>query len=325
MSKRDYYQVLGVDKSASPEEIKSAYRKLARKLHPDVNKAADASAKFSELQEAYDALSDPERRTAYDRYGHNAPPRASPRPPGARQGQAVDVEDLGDMFEAFFGGRGYGGFGEEFSHWKDTAKKTGRGRATARGATAEAEITIPFMTAARGGTERIRLARETVPRTLDVRIPAGVSEGARLRIKGEGGVGRAGARGDLFLVVHVQPHPIFRREKGPDGQETLDLVLDLPLTISEATLGAKVTVPTLDGVVELTVPEGSSTGRKLRLRGQGIALESGERGDLYAQVRMVPPDADELSPADREALRRLGERLRSPRTGPGWSGAHGPG
>lgn len=315
MAKRDYYQVLGVGKGATQDEIRKAYRKLARELHPDVNKAADASAKFAEVQEAYDTLSEPTKRKQYDQFGHT-PPRGSGDPggvhyqwnagPGGRQD--MDAEDLSSMFDAFFGGRG-GGFA-------GAGKKSRRsGRAAPPAAdVSEHPLDITFMTAVRGGTEPLRLSVNGSTRTLDVTIPKGIATGAKLRVRGGAEIG------DVILTVRVGAHPIFRRSELAHGAapEGLDLYLDLPLTIAEATLGATVPTPTLDGSVELTVPPGTASGRKLRLRGRGIEDAQGRKGDLYAIVKVVPPDGTALSESEREVLQRISERGVSPREGQGW-------
>ena len=334
-SKRDLYEVLGVSRHATAEEIRAAHRKLARKLHPDINKGPDAAAKFAELQEAYEVLSDADKRKLYDQFGHaglGGAPAGSPGGPwgggagggagqrgqtytwtnvGGRGGPGqVDIGDASEIFEEMFGGGrpgqpfgGFGGFG-------------GRGRGAAgrarpmKGRDVEREIEVPFLDAIRGSTTSVRIARASGTQTIDVRIPAGTAEGAKLRIRGEGAEGESGgARGDLILQVRVAAHPVFRREGG-------DLIVDLPLTIAEAALGARVRVPTLTGSVDLTVPPGTSTGQRLRLRGQGIGKDIGGSGDLLASARIVAPK--DLSAEDRDALKAMGTRLTNPRTGPGW-------
>ena len=322
MAKKDLYEMLGVARGASAEEIKASYRKLARKFHPDVNKSPDAQAKFTELQHAYDVLSDESKRRMYDQYGEAAPSA----PGGGRGGANVkwsqsapgsvdfDNEELGAMFDAFFGGRsGFGGVGGP------AGGRAGRAPGRARPAEREAvvhthDMTVSFLTAARGGMERLRLSEGDRSRTIEVKIPAGIGQGAQLRVKGGGP-----DRSDLILTVHIGAHPLFRRGEGADLGRSLDLVVDLPLTIAEATLGATVSVPTLEAPVELRVPAGTASGRKLRVRGKGIRPESGEPGDLYAVVKVVPPDPSTLSEAERQMLRTLCERQPAPRAGPEWS------
>jgi curved DNA-binding protein len=347
MAKRDYYEVLGISKTASEDDIRKAYRKLARQFHPDVNKAADAQARFTEVQEAYDILSDAQKRKMYDRGGFGAFAGAGEQPGpgrgphytwsnvgGGRVGDAdVDLEDLGSMFEAFFGGSprgGGGGFGD-MGGFGGTSRRGG----AARGAKARArpgaepsspgaapamehEITVSFLTAARGGEERLRLTVNGKTRTIDVTIPRGINDGARLRVKG----GAAEGGSDLILTVRIGQHPLFRRSEFP-GQPAvgLDLYLDLPLTIAEATLGASVNIPTLDGMVELAIPAGTASGRKLRLRGRGVEDAKGGKGDLYAVVRIIPPEAGGLTEEDEQFLRTIAARGAAPRMGSLWTGS----
>jgi curved DNA-binding protein len=348
MAKRDYYEVLGISKTASEDDIRKAYRKLARQFHPDVNKAADAQARFTEVQEAYDVLSDPQKRKMYDRGGFGAFAGAGEQPGpgrgphytwsnvgGGRVGDAdVDLEDLGSMFEAFFGGSpraGGGGFGD-MGGFGGAGRRTGAAKgakARARGAepatpaaaAMEHEITVSFLTAARGGEERLRLSVNGKSRTIDVTIPKGINDGARLRVKG----GAAGDGSDLILTVRIGQHPLLRRSEFP-GQPAigLDLYLDLPLTIAEATLGAAVNIPTLEGMVELAIPPGTASGRKLRLRGRGIEDAKGGKGgkgDLYAVIRIVPPEAGSLTGADEEFLRTIAAKGPSPRSSSLWTGS----
>jgi curved DNA-binding protein len=312
----DHYEVLKVARGASLDEIKSAYRKLARELHPDVNKAPDAAQKFARVQEAYDVLSDEKKRDHFDRYGASEPGFAGtsggPRRgtytwtnvagrPGAAVGD-FDEFDVGTIFEEVFGGKPDpfgGGFGGGVKP---------KGRAT-RGRDVEQEIVVEFMEAARGGTKPIRVTRGGSTQTIELKIPAGVAEGTRLRMRGAGSPSAGGAPpGDLIVTVRIAPHELFRREG-------LDVLLDLPLTIAEASLGTRASVPTLTGRAELAVPPGTSSGQRLRLKGQGIRTESGS-GDLLVVAKIVAPR--DLSDADRETLRLLGGRLGNPRTGPLW-------
>lgn len=320
MAKRDYYQVLGVARSATADEIRKAHRKLAREFHPDVNKSPDAAKRFSEIQEAYDVLSDEKKRKQYDAFGHAEPAPAGANGPG-RAGHYtwsnigghpdIDAEELGSMFDAFFGGRSdMGGMGA-----KARAGRRARAQPVETPAT-EQELDIAFMTAVRGGTERLRFTVDGKARTIDVTIPRGIAHGARLRVRGGDEIG------DIILKMRIGRHPIFRRVEHPDANmsEGLDLYLDLPLTIAEATLGAMVPVPTLESPVELTVPPGSASGRKLRLRSRGIEDAKGNRGDLYAVLKIVPPDGGGLSSQEAEQLQRIADRFPSPRSGQGWPG-----
>ncbi len=307
---RDLYSVLGVKRGASDEEIKKAYRALARKLHPDVNKAPDAAERFAEVQQAYDVLSDPDKRRLYDAGGRD--PSATFRQAGARGSGGVefDMSDIGSIFDTFFSGRdvggapGGGGFGGFGSQTRAAPRK---------GADLSTQTTIDLETAATGGTQRLRVGRDGDTRTIDVTIPKAIADGAKLRVRGEGRAGPGAQRGDLILTVRVREHDLFKRSG-------LDLSLTLPLTIAEATLGAKVQVPTLGGPVELTVPPSTPSGARLRLRGRGLADENGAKGDLYAVIAIVPPEASAVDEDLRASLAALGQRQPSPRPGGVWGG-----
>lgn len=331
MAQRDYYSVLGVPRTASLDEIKKAYRALARKYHPDVNKEAGAQAKFTEVQEAYDVLSDEQKRKNYDQFGTAAPGGFSPggAPRGSRgatyswsnvagprpgrinvEGFEFDPDELGSMFETYFGG----GFDPS-----EVASSAGRAASARAGQSLDVHHTIevPFMTAAKGGTEKVGVTRDGRTRTIEVTIPAGIDDGAQMRLRGEGSA-QGRRKGDLVLTVRVAAHPVWRRGEGEHAGRGLDVFLDLPLTIAEATLGASVAVPTLEGKVEVTIPPGTSSGKKLRLKGRGIRAKDGRFGDLYAIVQIVPPDAGKLGEKDRNALRALSESQGSLRQG--WEG-----
>ena len=294
---RDYYETLGVPRDASNEDIRKAYRKLAREYHPDVNKDPGAEDRFKEVSEAYEVLRDPEKREKYDRLGSNwrqgqDVSGASGFDPGdfdfdfgngAGGGSRFEFGggDFSDLFEGLFGGR-------------SGRRAGGAGRAgfSARGGDHEATLELSLEEAARGGRKKISLGDG---RDYDVNIPPGVRDGQRIRLAGEGAEGLGGGRrGDLFLRVRIRPHQRFRRRGD-------DLYTDLPVTPSEAALGATVPVRTLDGdTVRLKVPGGSSSGRKLRLRGQGMP-----GGDLYATVMIHVPK--QLSKDERKAYERLAE------------------
>ena len=274
MPERDYYEVLGVARDATPEAIKKAYRALARKHHPDVNPGdKSAEAKFKELQQAYDVLADQEKRARYDRYGHAAfegmaaaGPRASATEWASRYGEpGFDSVDLSDLLGSFGGAHA----GEQAGHsiFEDLMGRVRGGRSGRQrtGRTLEASLTIPFLTAVRGGETTIEIQRGTGKHeSLVVKIPPGIDTGAKLRLKGQGEPGTKGTpAGDLTIIVDVQPHPYFKRE----GR---NLQVEVPITVSEAILGAKIDVPALDGMKSLTIPPGSSSGLKLRLKGQGI-------------------------------------------------------
>ena len=316
---RDYYEVLGLKSSATADEIRAAYRKLVRELHPDVNKAPDAAARFNEVQQAYDTLSDDDKRRAYDRYGAGGPtnPFASGMGGGgaggkrgtytwtnvgAPGGSGFGDADVASVFEEIFGraGQGAGPFG---------GQARARSRPT-RGRDIQQDLPVDFMLAIHGGKQTLRVRRGGATQTVEVTIPAGVAEGAKLRMRGAGAPSaNGGPPGDLLLQVRIEPHAWFRR----DGK---DVLIDLPLSISEAALGATISVPTLSGRAEVTVPAGSSSGQRLRLRGQGLPSEDGQPGDLYVIIKIVAPK--DLSDDEKSALRRLGEKHPAPRTGPAW-------
>lgn len=309
MAKRDWYDILGVARDASQDEIKRAYRNLARRLHPDVNKAADAQARFTEVQEAYDVLSDEKRKAAYDRHGHAAfdPGAAGQARGGAHYtwsnagqpgggARVEDVSDLSDLFETFFAAR------------KPGARAGTRQSRTRRHTPEPAihDLAIDFETAARGGLATLSVG----PRTIDVKIPKGVASGAKLRVPSS-----ATGDGDVIIRVAVRPHPLFRRRG--EGK-SLDLELDLPLALHEGVFGTRISIPTLAGAVDLTVPPGAGGGKALRLRGKGID-DGTVKGDLYVFPRVIVPKADDLPKRLRDALDREQSALPCPRTGPEWT------
>jgi curved DNA-binding protein len=300
---QDYYEALGVPRDAGEDEIRRAYRRLARQYHPDVNHEPGAEDRFKEISAAYEVLRDPEKRERYNRLGANwrAGPEASEggfgdpfrsgsggfSSFGGRDGfddVRVDFEggDFDDLFESFFSRRG-------------GTRRSGFQGFSSRGGDSEAELELTLEEAARGGRRRLTLGDG---RTLEVEIPAGVRDGQRIRLAGEGepGVG-GGPSGDLFLRVRLRPHPRFRVE----GR---NLVVEVPVTPWEAALGAEIPVPTLDGNARVKMPAGSSSGRRLRLRGEGLPDPGGgQPGNLYAIVSIrVPP---RLSRRERELFEEL--------------------
>ena len=334
---KDYYRILGVERSADDKAIKSAYRKLARKYHPDVAKGKDDGQRFREINEAYEVLSDPEKRRRYDTLGPDWQRNVQPGPAGQPGGVHVEYGDLGD-FSDFFrtifgdaaarGGRGAPGFGRG---GLDDLSGFGRG-ASSRGDDVQASVTIsleeahsgtrktfefeleepcptchgsgnvggkPCETCHGGGWQRAR-------RAVDVRIPAGVRSGQKVRVAGEGGSGAR--RGDLYLAVTVAPHRDFER-KGDD------IALTLPITAPEAALGASLEVPTLRGKVSMKVPPATSSGRTFRLPGYGMPrLKGSGAGDQLVTVRIVMPS--DLKPEEKELYERLKAlRSESPRGG----------
>jgi curved DNA-binding protein len=311
MSDEDYYQVLGVSRTATAEQIRKAYRQLARENHPDVKKDdPQAKARFLEIQEAYDVLGDEQKRAQYDRFGKNfRQAGAGPTSGGWAQGQPVDLGDLfgGQFpFEELMGGFAGGRTGRAAGG--SAAGRGGPGRRRA-GADVEAQLTIPFETAAVGGPVDVQIDRGGKVDTLSVKVPAGVADGQTMRLAGQGRPSPSGGPpGDLRLTIHVAPHRLFRREG-------FDLVLDLPITPSEAVLGAKLEVPTLlEGPVLVTVPPGTSSGMKLRLRGKGVVdPQTKSPGDQYVVIKIVvPKTASEPLQAAYRAVQALES---SPRQG----------
>ncbi len=304
---RDFYQALGVSRTASQDEIQQAYRKLARKHHPDVNKDPEAEERFKEINEAYSVLSDPKTRARYDRFGEDF--RKVPEDWEERVGAGAGP---GGGFRArrTAGAGGprvrYTGFGDDFGAEGIDVEDLfgsffGAGGAPGRvpGADQEAELPLTVEEAYRGGRRTVTLAGPTgQPRRYEVDVPPGVTDGQRIRLAGEGGRGSNDApAGDLYLRVRIQPHPRFRL----DGR---DVYVQLPVTPWEAALGATVPVPTpAGGTAKVTVPAGSSSGRRLRLRGEGMPNPRGADGNLYAELRiMVPP---KLSDRERELFEEL--------------------
>ncbi len=311
---RDYYEVLGVGREAGAEEIRKAYRRLARQYHPDVNKAPDAATRFAEVQEAYDVLSDAEKRKAYDRFGRTGVGVGPGPGPGGFSTWGVDFGpggpraggDFASIFEDIFGRMGTGPF--------ERAGPGTRARRAApqRGEDVREQLTVSFMTAALGGTEEVRLATDGSTRQkISVKIPAGIESGAQLRVRGKGHPGAdGGPPGDLMLSVRVGAHPYYRR----DG---LDLLIDVPVTVAEAAFGASVTVPLPRGTLEIKVPPGSSSGQKLRVRGKGITDPRGRSGDFYAVVQIAAPAG--LSEHGQALLRELAGELKNPRESAPWA------
>jgi curved DNA-binding protein len=301
MAQRDYYEILSVSRKATTDEIKKAYRKLARKYHPDVCKEKDAEKKFKEVNEAYEVLSDTNKRAAYDQFGHagvgmGGGPGAGAGGRGGPFGGAYGgpggktytwsnnggqgMPDLEDIFGDLFGGGG-GPFG----------RSRGRRRPEPMaGQDTEHHVNLAFEEAVWGTKLRIQLQRPNEngrmeSETIEIKIPAGVAEGSKIRVRGKGQPGmNGGPMGDLYIVTHVKPHLYFRREEN-------DIYIDLPITVTEAIRGAKVTIPTIDGPTVVSVPPGTSSGQKLRLKGKGVPIagSSEKRGDQYAVIKIVVP------------------------------------
>ena len=289
----DYYEVLGVPRDADQDAIRRAYRKLARTYHPDLNSDSDAEDRFKELGEAYEVLSDPDKRERYDRLGANwreqeqAAPDANFEEFFTRQGFGGDdggVEFSDDLFERLFGGGGGGGSGG----WRTSGPLRGLDR--------EALLELSLEDALQGGRRRLTLDH----REIDVNFPAGVRDGQLIRLAGQGAPGRdGGPPGDLYLRIALKPHPNFRL-RGVD-----DLDVDVAVAPWEAALGATVPVPTPGGTAQVRVPAGSSSGRRLRLRGRGLPTSGGGSGDLHAIVKITVPK--QLSDRERELYEQLAE------------------
>ncbi len=300
MEYKDYYKILGVSREANADEIKAAYRKLARKYHPDVSKEPDAETRFKEVNEAHEVLKDPEKRAHYDALGSGwqAGDHFRPPPGGEARGRAEgfsreEADQFSDFFSSIFGmggGRasrssGVGGAGMHADPF------------AGRGSDQSARIRISLEEAYKGATRQLRLAvpdldaqgqMTTRTKTLNVRIPAGIGEGQQIRLAGQGGAGfgggaQAGKAGDLFLEVEFEPHPFFRAE----GK---DIHLTVPIAPWEAARGASVPVPTLGGTLSLKIPAGSQSGQRLRLKGRG--LPGKPAGDAFVQLEIRNPPAD---------------------------------
>jgi curved DNA-binding protein len=293
---RDYYEVLGVPRTASADDIKRAYRQLARKHHPDLKPAAErsqAAERFKEINEAYEVLSDPDKRGKYDALGANWKSGMDFSPPGGERAYAAtaaweDVGDVSDFFASLFG-RGTG--------------RTSRGgvRVTIPGSDIEAELPVTVEELLHSARRRITLNGS---RSLEVEIPRGAREGTVLRLAGQGEPGvNGGPAGNVYLRLHLIQHPRY----GVAGD---DLEMDLSLWPWQAVLGAEVRIETPDGPVTLTVPPSTQSGRRLRLRGRGLPRADGSRGDLYAVVRIVVPERP--SAAEREAYEALKQRATVP-------------
>jgi DnaJ-class molecular chaperone len=310
---KDYYKTLGVSKSASTEEIKKAYRKLARQYHPDVNKKPEAEKRFKEVNEANEVLSDPDKRKRYDTIGPDFARYANAGNGGGQPGNFTwsyngrpgaggfqgDASAFSDFFRSIFGDAG------DVSQTMSADELFGRTRTrrtrAVSGQDVEYEFEIALPEAYKGLEQQIEVKEQSgKSRRLAVKIPAGVKDGQRIRLAGQGGPGTGGApAGDLYLRLRVKPHPLYQR----DGD---DLRMELPVSLHEALLGAEVTVPTLKGRVSLRIPPETQNGRTIRLAGQGMPRAGGSFGDLFVTVKVVLPT--KLTDEDRDGIRKIGER-----------------
>ena len=312
MDYKDYYAALGVDRKASKAEIQKAYRKLARKYHPDVNKTPEAEARFKEITEAYEVLKNEDKRAKYDQFGSawKQSQQTGGPPPGfedifsafgqgaGARGFQTGGSGFSSFFEALFGGGGPGGGGQSW-HWQDMGPRS------APGTDHEAAIALSLEEAARGGQREITLTDPETGRNrrLRVKIPSGVRSGQRIRLGGQGGKSPSGdAPGDLYLKVTLRDHPRFKLE----GNQLKTL---LDVSPAEAALGGEASLPTLNGDVRVRIPPGSSSGRRIRLRGKGYPMASGaggsDAGDLIAEIRVVVPK--DLSAEERALYQQLAD------------------
>lgn len=290
---QSYYEILGVGRDADADAIKSAFRARARKLHPDVSDDPDAGKKFSSLNEAYEVLSDPEKRSKYDRLGHER--YVSGMSDQHVRAQDVDFGDLGSIIDAMFGGGGGGGFGGFGGR-----SGSGHRRVPTKGKDLHLGLRVSLQDIHQGASKSISVPRGDRYTSIDVQVPRGVKHGAKLRLKEQGlpSPMQGGRAGDLFVQIQLDQGGAFSRI-----EDSLDVQTEVPLSIAESTLGAKVDVRTLDDrVVMLTVPEGTASGSKFRVRGHGLHGPQGARGDLFVRVRIVPPSGADITDALREAL-----------------------
>jgi curved DNA-binding protein len=307
---KDYYKTLGVKKDASQEDIQKAYRKLARKFHPDVNKDPKAEVRFKEIGEANEVLKDPDKRKKYDQFGANWNRQAGPPPGwegGGGQGAGFDFRD--------FQGGGGAGFSDFFENLFGAGAQGGRRRAGGgapggfggfgggpqEGADTEATITLSVEEAVRGGSREIAISDPNTGarKTLTIKIPEGVRSGQKIRLAGQGGSGSGGAAaGNLLLKIEIAPDPRFKVEGS-------DITTYVPVSPAEAALGGEADVETPTATLRVRIPAGSSSGRKIRLRGRGLAKAGGDKGDLLAEIRIVIPE--NLSDRERDLYRQLAE------------------
>ncbi len=322
MSKRDYYEVLGLNRGASTDEIKKAYRKLARKYHPDLNPGdSNAEEKFKEVSEAHEILTDAEKRKIYDQFGHAGINGGMGGGPGAGQGGfgkwtrygGTGDDFRGFDFNTFTDGSGFGSFSDIFSElFGGGERRRTYTRRPRKGEDIHYTMNIDFIHSVKGTTAAISINTGKGNEHLNVTIPPGVNSGSKVRLKGKGHPGvNEGPPGDLFIITKINPHPYF-------GREGDDIYVDVPVTITEAALGAQVTIPTVDGPTRLTIPQGTQGGQKLRLKGKGAPhLKGSGRGDMYAVIKIVIPKA--MSDGGKRLLKDFaGENPYDPRAGLGW-------
>lgn len=310
----DYYKTLGVRRDASQDEIQKAYRNLARKYHPDVNPSPDAKKKFQEVQAAFDVLNDRQKREMYDRYGSSfetmggrGPQAGGPQwqtySPGGQPGQGFEDVDFSQFFGERFGGDAGIDLGEILGQFRRGGGARTRGGASRRqrGADLEHELEIPFTMSITGGEAQISVQRAGGKvENISVKIPPGIENGKKIRLRGQGEpTGEGGTPGDILLTIRVASHPHFQRRGN-------DLFVKVPVTLGEAALGSKIDVPTPQGTVTLQVPPGTSSGKKLRVKGRGVSPKSGPPGDLFAELQITLPK--QLDEEARQMIRKLEEQ-----------------
>ena len=286
MEYKDYYKILGVSRDVPQDELKKAYRKLARKYHPDVSKEANAEAKFKEVGEAYEALKDPEKRAQYDQFGSSYQHGQSFNPPpgwGGQGGAGMGGGNFSSFFERMFSGGGMGGNDQFFAQGEDV----------------NAKITVSLEDAFNGAKKSIRRpggANQTG--TINVKIPAGITSGKKIRLAGQGKAGAGVEAGDLFLEINIANHAYYQ-------VEDKDVIINLPISPWEAALGAKITVPTLAGKISLTIPTSAKSGQKMRLKGRG--LPGKQAGDQIVVLQIMTPPAD--TPEAKQLYQQMAEEL----------------
>jgi DnaJ-class molecular chaperone len=314
----DYYQLLGVDRKASADEIQKAYRALAAKFHPDVNPDDNAAKEsFRRIQKAYDVLNDADKRQLYDQYGSSFEGASDPVP-GGPAGGGAGFQDI-DINQLFGGsGGGYAGapagfegqFGDLFRRFTG-GPRSARRRPT-RGRDVKHQIEVPFQTAVLGGQAGLNVQRPSgKTETITVKIPPGIEDGKSIRLRGQGELTQSGGTaGDLLIRIRVASHPYFRRQ----GQ---NLEVNVAITLAEAVLGAKIDLPTPKGVITLTIPPGTSSGKRLRVKGHGVQSDGDDAGDLFAEVQVAVPES--LDEDAKAMIRRINEQNpQSPRKDLRW-------
>ncbi|MEX0939432.1 MAG: J domain-containing protein [Pirellulales bacterium] len=306
---KDHYKTLGVSRTATKEEIQKAYRTLARKHHPDLNPTdKEAKKKFQDIQAAFDVLNDPQKREKYDRFGPEFESMGQGGPQGGGpyswtpRGGGPQEFDFSDVFGERNAGEGAGGFGDFFRQFRRAGGGAGpQTHIAPKGADIEHELPVPFASAVSGGEAQVSVRRQSGKvETINVKIPAGIEDGQKIRLRGQGEPGTAGRpAGDILITVRVSEHPYYTRRGN-----RLEVVL--PVTLAEAALGAKIDLSTPRGTIRLTVPPGTSSGKKLRVKGQGVAAAGRPPGDLVAEVQIVLPS--HLDEEDRAAIEKIGSK-----------------